>query len=101
MVCYIFTNRFPDQYRQYQSQLQHLLEPDSDAELNASTIIDGSGGTYSKTEREDTKTLAGRFEIRQQIGKGGFAFVYRGWDTNLRRAVAIKVSRYGFEFISG
>lgn len=32
-----------------------------------------------------------RYEIRTRIGKGGMAAVYKAWDTNLDRTVAVKV----------
>ncbi len=35
----------------------------------------------------------GRYELRAKIGRGGFATVYRAWDPELRREVAIKLRR--------
>jgi len=32
----------------------------------------------------------GRYIIKERIGRGGMAEVYRGYDTNLERDVAIK-----------
>jgi predicted Ser/Thr protein kinase len=44
----------------------------------------------------DPSTLAGlpslsRYELRERLGEGATAVVYRGWDRELRRPVAIKV----------
>ena len=36
-------------------------------------------------------TLAGKYEIQTEIGRGGMGIVYRGYDVMLRRAVAVKV----------
>ncbi len=33
----------------------------------------------------------GRYEIRERIGSGGMARVFKAWDTNLERPVAIKI----------
>ena len=37
------------------------------------------------------QTLSGRYQIQSIIGQGGMASVYKAYDTNLRRAVAIKI----------
>lgn len=37
------------------------------------------------------QTLGGRYQIQNLIGKGGMSAVYRAYDPNLRRTVAIKV----------
>ena len=37
----------------------------------------------------------GRFELRQVVGRGGFGTVYRAYDTQLDREVAVKIPRRG------
>jgi len=37
----------------------------------------------------------GRFELRQVVGQGGFGTVYRAYDTQLDREVAVKIPRRG------
>src|SRR4030065_1842875 len=39
----------------------------------------------------ESQTLGGRYQIQSLIGQGGMASVYKAYDPNLHRAVAIKV----------
>lgn len=39
------------------------------------------------------KRLAGRYQVREEIGSGATAITYRGWDERLERFVAIKILR--------
>ncbi|AEV72129.1 serine/threonine protein kinase [Mycolicibacterium rhodesiae NBB3] len=40
---------------------------------------------------EGREALAGRYELRGLLGRGGMAEVHDGWDTRLNRAVAVKL----------
>lgn len=38
----------------------------------------------------ENRTVAGRYELRGELGRGGMGIVWRGWDTELEREVALK-----------
>lgn len=43
------------------------------------------------------KVLAERYEVREEIGKGGMAQVFKAWDNMLNRNVAIKILKEEFK----
>lgn len=43
------------------------------------------------------KVLADRYEVREEIGKGGMAHVFKAWDNMLNRNVAIKILKEEFK----
>lgn len=45
--------------------------------------------------QEPPRTLAGRYRLDALIAQGGFAQVYRAFDTELRRVVAVKIPKPG------
>src|SRR5512136_1628004 len=45
---------------------------------------------------EATLSTLGRYTIRAELGRGGFATVYRALDTTLEREVALKVLKPGW-----
>jgi HAMP domain-containing protein len=55
-------------------------------------VITPPGGTFAG-ELPVGGVLAGRYEIRQQLGQGGMGVVYRAYDKELKEAVAIKTLR--------
>lgn len=50
----------------------------------------------SSSARFEAGQRLGRYELREVLGRGGFATVYRAWDSELCREVAIKVPRAEF-----
>ena len=49
--------------------------------------------TAATTGRHDPRTLAGRYRLDVLIAEGGFAQVWRGYDLELHRAVAVKLPK--------
>jgi hypothetical protein len=55
---------------------------------------DDDGGTNPDPPAPDTpRTLAGRYRLDEKIAEGGFAEVWKGFDLELRRAVAVKLPK--------
>lgn len=63
-----------------------LMLPDSvDAELVRARLLTAMFGQQAGAPR------FGRFELRERIGEGGMGVVYRGFDPQLERTVAVKL----------
>lgn len=41
-------------------------------------------------KKNDTQIIAGRFELGEKIGSGGFGQIYKGYEIESRAEVAIK-----------
>ncbi len=78
--------------------LQRSESPDpADAETGNSAVFDvpETHDMEQKPTLDDEPDPAsiGRYKIQERIGQGAFGRVYRAWDDDLQRDVAIKVSR--------
>lgn len=47
------------------------------------------------------QAVSPRYEVGEEIGRGGMAFVYRGWDSTERRAVAFKALKRHYAEVLG
>ena len=60
------------------------------------STVSGLPGTHGDVVVESLPRMLGRFRLDQEVGHGAFGTVYRAFDTDLRRIVAIKIPRKGF-----
>ncbi|MGX5174012.1 SUMF1/EgtB/PvdO family nonheme iron enzyme [Aliikangiella sp. IMCC44653] len=51
----------------------------------------GSGESNTSVNLSEGSTLAGRYQIKEQIGSGGMGAVYRAFDSNTQKDIALKV----------
>lgn len=64
-----------------------MVEPTLQGDA-ATTLLEGTGAS---DEAPGGETRYGRYEVRQEIGRGGMGVVYEAWDPTLDRRVAVKV----------
>jgi len=55
----------------------------------------------AELREELQRAVSPRYQVGEEIGRGGMAIVYRGWDTDDRRGVAFKVLKREFAGVLG
>lgn len=67
------------------------VAPDSAQAPQTETVIGSTEPLGQPHPTTPAVTHVGRYELREALGSGTFGAVYRGWDTDLKRDVAIKI----------
>lgn len=77
--------------------LQGMVEGTAAVEISTSFadgFLDDDAGTVAFTTNVlEDGSLIGKFQILKEIGKGGFGCVYKAYDQQLERIVALKIPR--------
>ena len=72
--------------------IESFQEGSRDDAATCTTARDHAG---SPPEQDTLPDVIGRFQIDCELGRGGFAIVYKAYDPSLARHVAVKVPRPG------
>lgn len=79
-------------FKQHQQQVQEVfLDSEQETDEDQTLALDGTETMVSRDVVDDKVSSLGRYELQNVLGRGAFGTVYRGWDNELGRAVAIKV----------
>lgn len=88
-----FEKRFPNRASRFQSLINSPDSKKKTVKKSLSTLINEQTAANGHTEVDSNKVLVDRFEIKDKLGHGAFATVYRAWDRSLQRPVAVKIAR--------
>jgi serine/threonine protein kinase len=92
-----YRRRFPDLCDEVEFEFGRLTNPEKkeshSVALDRTVTQRGAGGEFDDDSVQQPGDTVGRYRLEQRVGGGGFGIVWKAFDPELNRRVAIKLAR--------